>query len=132
MATSGPKFSVETEFTSLQIAELLCCAFEGGSNYWIDHIDYSEPSDISLEIDGDEWPRYCIYPLRVDGAVKIYVDPDDDPPKRDLNIDSLRSGLRIMHEKYAQHFSDFLSGDSDATTGDVFLQCCIFDELVYG
>jgi hypothetical protein len=37
-----------------------------------------------------------------------------------------------MVEKYPRHYADFKDGDEDASTGDVFLQCCIFGEVVYG
>jgi hypothetical protein len=37
-----------------------------------------------------------------------------------------------MAREYGRHFSDMIAENDDATTADVFLQCCLFGELVYG
>jgi len=37
-----------------------------------------------------------------------------------------------MAEKYPRHFHNFLEENDDAETGDVFIQCCLFGEIVYG
>ena len=31
-----------------------------------------------------------------------------------------------------RHFKDFLYENEDAMTGDCFLQCCVFNEVIYG
>jgi hypothetical protein len=41
-------------------------------------------------------------------------------------------GLEIMATKYARHFADLVSENDDADTHDVFLQCALFGEVVYG
>jgi len=38
----------------------------------------------------------------------------------------------VMAKKEPRHFADFLKEDYDETTGDVFLQCCLFGEVIYG
>ena len=53
---------------------------------------------------------------------KIYV----------LNLKKIKRGLTIMAKKYPKHFADFLKDDADGDTGDVFLQCCVFGEVIYG
>jgi hypothetical protein len=30
-----------------------------------------------------------------------------------------------------RHFADFLNEKADAVTGDAFLQCCLFGEVIY-
>jgi hypothetical protein len=37
-----------------------------------------------------------------------------------------------MADKYPRHIADILSENDDATTGDVFLQLCLFGDVVYG
>ena len=41
-------------------------------------------------------------------------------------------GLEVMADKYPNHFGDAIAGNDDATTGDVFLQCCVFGDVLYG
>jgi hypothetical protein len=40
--------------------------------------------------------------------------------------------LALMAEKEPRHFGDFMGENDDATTSDVFLQLCLFGEVVYG
>jgi hypothetical protein len=44
----------------------------------------------------------------------------------------MAKGLQVMAEKYPVHFNNFDSDNFDAETGDVFLQCSLFGEIVYG
>jgi len=37
-----------------------------------------------------------------------------------------------MAEKYPRHFANFAQEAEDAETGDVFIQCCVLGEIVYG
>jgi hypothetical protein len=49
-----------------------------------------------------------------------------------LTHDSLRKGLEIMRDKVPNQFEAIGTGRADACTGDVFIQCCVFGELVFG
>ena len=53
---------------------------------------------------------------------KIYV----------LNLKKIKRGLTVMAKKQPSDFADFIKGDGDNDTGDIFLQCCIFGEVIYG
>ena len=48
-----------------------------------------------------------------------------------LNTDKIKKGLRVLAKKYPTHFADFVSGNYDMYTGDIFLQCCLFGKEVY-
>jgi hypothetical protein len=37
-----------------------------------------------------------------------------------------------MAQAYTRHFADFINQNDDAITGDVFLQCCLLGEVLYG
>jgi hypothetical protein len=37
-----------------------------------------------------------------------------------------------MQEQYPRHFSNFISENYDAETGDVFLQCCLLGKVKFG
>jgi hypothetical protein len=44
----------------------------------------------------------------------------------------VRRGLDIMRRDYPEQFAKVMSGDADADTADVFLQCALFGKVVYG
>ena len=56
--------------------------------------------------------------------------PGQNP--RILDFKACVRGLRTMAEKYPQHFSDFMEENDDACTADVWLQCAVFGEVVFG
>ena len=103
-------------------ADQMTCALEGGSNYWIDHItpiyeshkSYSEPAAYGP----DMTPRH------------FYVEDDHNASL--LNWDTLNRGFEVMRDEYPSHWADMVEENGDADTADVFLQCCLFGELVYG
>lgn len=49
-----------------------------------------------------------------------------------LTEDKLLEGLAVMNQKYPKHFSDAIKGNDDGDTADVFIQCCVLKEVVYG
>lgn len=80
----------------------------------------------------DELPDN-VYPrdVKEDGT---FVNDDDAGRVNELRIDmpAIEKGLKVMAEKHPRHFADFIGDNADATTGDVFIQCVVFGELVYG
>ena len=113
-----------------RIQDLLCNALEGGSNYWyqIDNFLYPHgetKKSLNIEFQHLELP--------FKGGTIVFNDLED--PKREktyLTLATIAQGLQIMADKFPHHFSDFLKEDDDATTGDVFLQCCLFKDIIYG
>jgi len=49
-----------------------------------------------------------------------------------VGIDELKKGLNTMASGFARHFGDLANENDDATTHDVFLQCVILGDVVYG
>ncbi len=41
-------------------------------------------------------------------------------------------GFEVMAEKYPWHFNNFMNDNEDAETADVWFQCIVFGEIVYG
>lgn len=133
---------LEIDFPNDKICGLLCCAREGGSNYWLRHIRVTYPeSDIPKvyinESEGDrgpnasQWEPLYVCPLTEHGYWDVTIDEDDAKPIR-LDREAIERGLKLMRDKYPRHFGDALAGNEDAETGDVFLQCALLGELVYG
>ena len=45
---------------------------------------------------------------------------------------SVDDWAQIMADKFPRHFANILNENDDAETGDVFLQCCLWGDIVYG
>jgi hypothetical protein len=73
--------------------------------------------------------------LNEGGSLKLetlFKDEVNGQKSWTLNLRSIKKGLEVFASKYPRHFADFVSENDDASTGDVFLQCCLFGELVFG
>lgn len=123
--------------TTKQVRSLLCSALEGGSNYWIANIKRSLAPDESIanfreggkyQEPNDYWHPDQIIPT-VEGCY-LLVTADDDKEYR-LGLAELKKGLQLMAEKQPNHWRDFITENDDAITGNVFLQMCLFGEVVY-
>jgi hypothetical protein len=123
-----------------RIADVLCSAFEGGSNYWYrieKEVTPEEGKRFKTFPDLGDGTSYLDLPLSEGGALIVSdfngVNEGETPKKRTLNLSSIQRGLKVMAEKYPRHFGHFLDEErADSITGDVFLQCCLFGEIVYG
>jgi hypothetical protein len=127
-------FQVKTtaSVSRMNVAYLLCSAFEGGSNYWCSITKFVEPKSFEFRFDEGRIYRHYDFPLNDGGAVYIGDCEDlEQNPKR-LDLQSIEKGLQVMAEKYPHHWQDLMNDNDDATTGDVFLQCCLFGEIVFG
>lgn len=49
-----------------------------------------------------------------------------------LDLGRIKKGLAVMAKKQPSQFGDLMSDDYDQTTADVFLQCALLGEVVYG
>lgn len=128
-----------------RISDLLCCALEGGSNYWYHIEKFIRPAQLAFLSDADQAKamkrepqtfKHLDYPLNAGGA--LVISDRDRPEMGDkcrterLDLSTVERGMTIFLSKYPRHFADFMAENEDACTGDVFLQCCLFGEAVYG
>lgn len=139
-----------------RIADLLCSALEGGSNYWYEIERKEEPKAWTI----DERPVYATaeeaeaninthyahyYPFNEGGALYITDANADEPELKEavrLDLEAINNGLqawamdamRKQEERTAHpcHLADFIKDEGDAITADVFLQYCIFGKVIYG
>jgi hypothetical protein len=120
---------IEIEVSDELISNLLSCAFEGGSNYWL--------KSTRCELNGDSPSRAdrTLIPLEHGGVVICTLQ---DEPYTGKGVEyrltraSIEHGLVLMRDKHPKHFGDAIDESEDAITGDVFLQLCLFGEVVYG
>lgn len=134
MTKTTDKIEIKYEVNMETIANLLCCAFEGGSNYWYYIETFTAPKTLAYKSDGPDGTtfQHIDYPLNVGGELEI-LDKENKMKSYKLNLAVIKKGLKIFAEKYPWHFANAISeGNMDAETGDVFLQCCLFGELIYG
>jgi hypothetical protein len=132
------KFNLEIkrdiEITEENLTSILACALEGGSNYWYFIGDMDESlfeRGVPLvdnivkslfEIEGYKVPFY-------DGAEEYEFE--DMEYLGDLTLESIKEGIQLMAKDYAHLFNEFIEGDEDANTGDVWLQLCVMKDVVY-
>lgn len=150
----GARMKVVSEISIERIANLLCSALEGGSNYWYQIVEIIPPAGFNpqdsrtkLEFMSDtelakmmgREPKiysHIDYPCNRGGALIIRDIEDTDikqpgAPMR-LDLEAMQRGLQLMVDKAPKHWGDFLSENDDATTADVFLQLCLFGDVIYG
>lgn len=124
-------FQVSQNIDEESIACLLSSAFEGGSNGWYMIEGYEDPENPRGILFEDQVFKHTDYPV-TGGAVIVSDQYDESRGHMRLDGEAIQRGLKVMQDKYPRHWGDFLSEDGDAVTGDVFLQCCLFGEAVYG
>jgi len=142
--------SYEHQLPLQRLQDLLICALEGGSNYWYCNADYSIPEDnievvkdasdgvfmgywapfyggnlyLEVKYEGDELPRW-------NGEEFENVEAAEGV-RWAIRQSDLERGLKTMATKYPRHMSYLISEDEDADTGDAFLQCVCFGDIIYG
>jgi hypothetical protein len=128
-------FTVSHTLTNEQIADAISWAFDGGSTYWCRIFDCLAPTTWEFETKpsaGEHQHYSCDYPLNPGGEVLIVDEESDDDGVLTLDTAAIQRGLAILAEKYPHHIVDILKENGDANTGDAFLQCCLFGDIIYG
>ncbi len=64
-----------------------------------------------------------------DHAFKFLDTYSDDEVQ--LTWENMCSGMMKMSTNQVQHMSDLLTGRDDSITADVWLQCSLFDDVIY-
>jgi hypothetical protein len=127
-----------------RVKDLLCGAIEGGSNYWCQFCDRmggipqakaEYRQDVPFAEGG--WLRVIEYEpgMPKDANIPARYTTTIDKTKVEayrLDMEAITRGIQVFAEKYPGHFGDFMAENEDATTSDVFLQCCLFGEAIYG
>ena len=74
-------------------------------------------------------------PFMKGGYIDICDKHEPKNPKREkgrLDRAAIEKGFQVMLEKAPRHLGNLLADHADAETGDVFLQCCLFGQVVFG
>lgn len=115
-----------------RVQDLIITAFEGGSNYWLGQgrVELVHPAYSDLPNDNVVWYGNSKRNVFAEPFI-ITIDVPGDKEYRLVN-DSVRRAFRLMARNYPRHFADFLEENEDAITADIFLQLCLFGEVIYG
>ena len=110
-----------------RVKDLVSAAMEGGVQYWAKIARY--------ELDGVTKPEFPhINVPFMPGCAIIIDDIEGDPElsNKRLDMDAMKRGLQLMADKNPRHFKELLDEGEDAETGDVFIQLCVYGEIVFG
>ena len=126
------KIDTKVEIPDQRLQDLLCCAFEGGSNYWYEITSFNYPPGQTKQSLGIEFPHLEV-PLLEGGSLKIvnFEENGDQPEALLLNRETIKEGLKVMAELYPERMAEFLAENEDAITGDCFLQCCLYGKVIF-
>ena len=130
------------EIDSDRVRDLLVTAFEGGSSYWYADL---EPGRKPTSPDTTKYGAWhAVYPTT--GGSVTFADAEDAYHGSDgkpfvstdakgrylLDATAIKRGFSAMSDAYPLRFAHWQTEDDDAEDADVFLQCCIFGEVIYG
>ncbi len=132
---------IEINIPNRRVYEILCnamyqlpwfsmcdCSYEAISAFW-----YSDANEENRR--SNEKPSYedkiFTYLLASDGHIVKFMDDESCEPAY-MNWARIESGTRLMAEQHPVHFADFMLENDDAVTADVWLQCVLLNEVVYG
>lgn len=140
----GPQVTLNIPVDERRILDLICTGLEQGCGYWAEGVAYSEESPYKLaegvkardfakggKHNLCEYMNACQHVALFPGCA--FILEDRETKKRyELNREACLKGLEIMARDWPQHFSNWLSENDDAITGDVFIQCALLGDIVYG
>ena len=127
-----------------RVRDLLCGAWKGGSTYWCGSLGRDVPPEAKVLIDAELAKRgekrlygheYAFFPgvkVNLTDAIGEIDSIPEHPLPWVLTREKLIAGLQVMATKYPRHFADFQAENDDADTSDVYFQCCLFGEIVFG
>lgn len=126
------KIKITQEVSMEKVQDLLCNALEGGGNYWYFIKSFNYPKRETKESLNIRF-QHIELPFK-GGSLTIQDISGEGSEQKDMILDltSILEGLQIMADKFPKHFMDFICENDDAETGDVFLQCCLFKDVIYG
>jgi hypothetical protein len=122
------EIQVKIKVDGEMLSNLLVNALEGGSNYWYSNVEFVG-RDQYPDIRYDEWFAKCI-----DESIpfEIHITEDEWGKTHVLDLASVTTGTMLFVEEETRHYDDWVQGDDDSTTADVWLQLCLFGKVVFG
>lgn len=91
-----------------------------GARYWCEGAERLEYETMTTDL------------LNGARTLKLKDAEADKPTIYTLDLKAIKRGLEVMAEKFPTHFADVLTENDDDNTGDVFLQCALLGNVIYG
>lgn len=129
------KVNVALEVKESRIADLICEGLECGSLASFGFSGFHGTTKAKAWRGEGGWESFFghINPALTKGAYVVLFERHHDKQRwRRLDLKAIERGLQIMATHHSKHFSDWMNETDDAITGDVFLQCALLGEVVYG
>lgn len=115
------EITITQEVTDEQILNLLDEASRGAT-YWCEGAQELAYESVCKEV--------------LEGKRQLVLKDSEEGKTHFFDVQNIKAGLKIMAMKFPKHFGDAiqLGGDfnSDAETGDVFMQCALLGDVIYG
>lgn len=127
-------FNVPVLVTWQRVRDLIITALEGGIGYWC-RLEATEPANRSCSL--FDVPTQPDAEGNIGGGALLLRELNDDgSEERLLRLDmtALQRGLTLLLQgkPIPRHAAAFIGDNADAETADVFIQLCVFGEVVYG
>lgn len=125
---------MEARVTREMVAKALSLANEGGVGYWAEGADFIDPPGKVTFRHFQDMPPYDFVDFPLNGGATLLRVQGSDRNQPPLKIDAaaIKRGLEVMAQMYPSHFRDLISYEfAVKETGDVFVQCCVFGEIVF-
>lgn len=139
----------KVKFDDEFLKSILRIAFEGGSRFWVDHIDFFLRDELDKpENESDSTWAFTV--LQSGGSIAVFDEEDEDdnlqPLFPMLNMDKLISGVEQVVKLYIEdptaplfHGCDIFSYDNETLKSDSFgaglsdavIQYGMFNEIAY-
>lgn len=137
MEESKFNFTTPVTVSPQRICYLLCTAFDGDMTAAWASARTEMPDDPDWSWCTEQERKYWeavkkYYVAAMCGGRVILVDHEDDDKEYVLDRAALHRGVKAMAKDHPEHWADFINENDDAITGDVFVQCCVFGDTVYG
>lgn len=123
--TETKTFTASVQIDAQKIADQIVTAIEGGSGYWLEgFIPTKETRKLAKEK-----PWYaCPQVWSGDFEVKCDVEGEE----KIFKPENIQAGLDYLSQKYPSRIAEIVDESGDAETADIFLQACLFKDIVYG
>lgn len=120
------KVQVEIEFAPESVANLIITAVESHGG-WLESFNATGLP----RPDGVTWWEQLPKVLGTEYDWFLSFE-DIDGDKHVLNQKKVERGLELFVKTAPSHYRDWQAENDDAFTADVFLQLCLFEDVVYG
>jgi hypothetical protein len=120
------KYTTTVEVSPRHIADQIVTAIEGGVGYWLEKFEpvkgHERATTEPWYDDEKVWSDDFLVKCSVIEEEKTF----------EFTPQSIRDGLQWLAANRAHRIEQILQETGDADTADVFLQACLFKDIVYG